>query len=80
MAPLDGFTAGAATGSTLTVTATVLSKEPLSMRIWACGGVSAVKTSDAGKAVVVAGKVMVAPCGAGLLPRDTYGSAMQLPS
>src|ERR1700694_3690922 len=79
MTPFGGFAAGAGTGVMLTVTAVLVSKVPASMRSWACGGVSPVKTSDVGNAVPAA-KILDTACGAGVLPRDRYGSGMQVPS
>src|ERR1700680_493946 len=79
MTPFGGFAAGAGTGVMLTVTEVLVSKVPASMRSWACGGVSPVKTSDVGNAVPAA-KTLDTGCGAGVLPRNRYGSAMQLPS
>jgi len=79
MVPLGGLTDGGATGVMLTVTAVELSKVPASIRICACGGVSAVYTSAGGKAAAL-GYVMVAARGAGLPPSVSYGLAMHCPS
>jgi hypothetical protein len=67
--PLRGLAAGGGTGVMLIVSAVLLSKLPPCMRICACGGVSVVKTSEVGKAVL-AGKTLEAGCGAGLPPRN----------
>src|ERR1700676_4052456 len=79
MTPFGGFTDGAGTGVMLMVTEVLVSKLPASMRSCACGGDSMVKTSDVGNAVP-AEKTLETGCGAGLPPRNRYGSAMQLPS
>ena len=70
---------GAATGVMLTVTGVEFANVPVSMRICACGGVSPVSTSEAGK-VAATGKVVLAAYGAGLVPSASYGSAMHSPS
>src|SRR5580693_6701242 len=79
MTPFGGFGAGAGTAVMLTVTEVLVSEVAASMRIWACGGVSPVKTSDVVNAVPAA-KTLDTGCGADVLPRNRYGSAMQLPS